>query len=88
MSLRFSQNQEKVGRVGVPLAILVHSYRTCRSRHTVATGRPTKWMCTGPKNDQGGFETRPYVFRAVGRESETDPAFHIFSKQRRGTIRF
>ena len=57
-------------RAGVPPAILV------RLAHQEAVpGRPIKLMCTWPKNDKGGFETRPYVLRVIARRQSASCLF-------------
>ena len=58
--------------------LMVRNYRACRARQKAAMGRFIKLMCTWTKNDEGGFETRPCVFSALGRENAAPPPFHIY----------
>ena len=57
---------------------MVRNYRACRARQKAAMGRFIKLMCTWTKNDEGGFETRPCEFSALGRENAAPPPFHIY----------
>jgi hypothetical protein len=52
---------------------MVRNYRACRARQKAVMGRLIKLMCAWPKNDEGGFETRPYVFSALGGKTQRLP---------------